>query len=280
MAKVSLRAAQAQLTPEQQWNNMPGSQRSWFLREFGSQSQEWMTLAWAQLPPAARQLITQKFQGGPPRPSQSGSPLADRLRARKGSIRFTASVEVTQRIVKKAIALRAADLYNSWGKYVTPTQAFNPVLMGQGAKTTKGNVYEVEGSSVADPQLDKLYGIPSTVLQFPQANLSVLDDRVRLVDQLSGKTLFVTPIELDKFFQETSFNKSRQQLRNPKAPLDQSRDMPDKTDLHLDPTQISTDQMPTGVMKNKPVSPGQAARRPLPRVPKPGQASNMRDPTL
>lgn len=81
---------------------------------------------------------------------------------------------------------------DSWGQLVVPTHAFIPKLMGGGVHIdpAHGDCYTLEGMAAPGPA-DRTHSVPG------QGFSGV---RYRLVDAESGKNLFVTEAELNKFF--------------------------------------------------------------------------------
>lgn len=115
------------------------------------------------------------------------------------------SEEETDNAVKNAFIMRAFGPEEAWGKLVMPTRAFSPRYMG-GRYTfdpEAREVFEVEGTARANPDSDRTYGVPNPVIPYPNAKGSEwsLNDRVRLVPQGGGEPIFVSPLELDRYFQ-------------------------------------------------------------------------------
>lgn len=92
---------------------------------------------------------------------------------------------------------------------VAPIFGFSPEYMGGGFKVNPDDreVYEVAGYSIPDPDIDRVNGIPNPILPHPNAgeHHQELNLRVKLrpVGGNADSTIFVTPMELDRFFEIT-----------------------------------------------------------------------------
>lgn len=108
-------------------------------------------------------------------------------------------------VIVASFTREAVDL-EALGEWVQPTRAFSPAYMGGTMRIDpdEREVYKVEGVSPANPQFDRLYGIPNPMLPHPNANERspewALNNRVRLTPYGGGEPIFITPTELDRFF--------------------------------------------------------------------------------
>lgn len=129
-------------------------------------------------------------------------------------------------LIRRAFILRAVDQFSSLGRPVKSTKLFTPQLMGPSHIVEIGKEYEVEGSHLADPHTDKMYGVPNPSLAHPSARKGpewALNDRVRLRDTETGEVIFVTPKELDKFFTDLPWTE-REPMDMPGDPVEHGPD--------------------------------------------------------
>ncbi len=139
------------------------------------------------------------------------------------------------------------DVANLWGRWVTPTKTFSPQYMsGQFQFSSEDrDVYEVEGSSRADPSMDRMYKVPNPVLPYPNARPGAewaLNDRVRLVPEGGGAPIFVSPMELEKYFTIAPFDRSP---TDPRGDLDPVMDMPGEPAMRPDIEHPDLNEIPT-----------------------------------
>lgn len=113
--------------------------------------------------------------------------------------------------IRRAWLIRGADAASGfhaklWDRLVSPKKRFSPQYMG-GTFTFDPDdreIYTVVGMSKADPEYDRLYGVPHPILPYPNARRGpewVLNDRVRLKPFGGGDYVFVSPMELERNFE-------------------------------------------------------------------------------
>jgi hypothetical protein len=163
-------------------------------------------------------------------------------------------MSIMSSLAKKALALRALQFSDAWGKHVQVQKPFTPMLMGGKVKVNPSDreVYEVEGSSVADPQTDKIYGIPHPALDHPNARPGEsYNDRIRLAPLSGGPPLFVTPRELDRYFVESASPAGN----NANRPLFHTLDMPGE---NVEDSRVDTPDL-TSLSRTRVTRPGRSA---------------------
>lgn len=200
--------------------------------------------------------------------------------------------------IKNAFYMRAFGPEEAWGKLVRPTKSFAPQYMG-GRFTfdpEQRDVYEVEGTSRADPQRDRMYGIPNPILPYPNAKGGewTLNDRVRLIPHGGGEPIFVSPLELERNFDMAEGAAST----SPRGRGDEGRpgrehrvqDDPNQTpawdDYRVNPempgepvTQADPSQLPTGVGRAPGTERTQVTRQQMPVQPNPARTQVTRPPS-
>jgi len=105
--------------------------------------------------------------------------------------------------INATMQLQGMAFDDMWGKTVSPTRDFAPVLMGgDEMKPDSRTVYEVEGKHTLSQENDALYGVPSPTTPFPQAKHDdwYVNDRIRLRPLAGGETVFVTTTEFRNNF--------------------------------------------------------------------------------
>lgn len=162
-------------------------------------------------------------------------------------------MSIMSSLAKKAMALRALQFSDAWGKHVQVQKPFSPMLMGGKVRLNPDDreVYEVEGSSIADPHTDKMYGIPHPALDHPSARSDEgYNDRIRLAPISGGPPLFVTPRELDRYFVESASPAGS----SANKPLSPTLDMPGE---NVEESRVDTPDL-TSLSRTR-VTPGRAA---------------------
>lgn len=129
------------------------------------------------------------------------------------------------RAIRTAFRIRAKEVNQMFGQMVAPMKAFSPVYMGGEYSFDPENrdVYEVEGFFKADPHRDHAFGVPNPVVPYPDATggEQTLNDRIKLRPQGGGDIIFVTPEELEEYFDVQGKANAPTGDRN--APYDASR---------------------------------------------------------
>lgn len=162
-----------------------------------------------------------------------------------------ASLNELESAIHRAWRIRAASGAHPahsmlWDRYVIPRKRFSPRYM-DGTFTfdpDEREVYMVEGMSKADPEYDRLYGVPRPSLPYPNARSGpewTLNDRIRLRPYNGGKPIFVSPIELERNFdvapEETVPSSPTPSLKlEPKQNLDLTQDVKSDQVSTLAPT--------------------------------------------